>query len=62
MVIGTRTGERHILWKYFHRIVETDQFIFLYRNNQSFFLIPLQAFQSEGDREDFSRLLKSKIY
>ncbi|HVB02114.1 MAG TPA: YcxB family protein [Chitinophagaceae bacterium] len=62
MVIGTRSGERHILWKHFHRIVETDQFFFLYRTNQSFFLIPMQAFKSQLDRENFSRLLKSKVY
>ena len=59
--IGTSSGERLVLWKNFHRFARTDQFIFLYRNNQSFFMIPLKAFQNSGDLEDFTRMLRSKV-
>ncbi len=61
LFIGTSSGERLVLWKQFHRYARTDQFIFLYRNNQSFFLIPVKAFQSLGDLEDFTRMLKEKV-
>jgi uncharacterized membrane protein YfcA len=62
MFIGTRSGERRITWKQFHRTAQAGAFIFLYRNNQSFFLVPIRAFKSETDRHEFTRMLETKIY
>lgn len=61
MTIGTRIGQRQVLWQNFNKVVETRDFFYLYRDKKSFFLIPTAAFPDETAKKDFSDLLKSKF-
>ncbi|SFV30201.1 YcxB family protein [Thermoflavifilum thermophilum] len=60
MAIGTRSGEHMIRWESFRNVVETRDYIYLYRNTRSFFIIPWSAFREE-DRQAFRNLLHSKF-
>lgn len=62
MAIGTQAGARHLSWQSFHRVLETSEFFYLYRNSNSFFLIPTKAFSDENDRKTFSNLLRGNIH
>lgn len=59
--IGTRTGERRLVWKSFFAVVETRDFFFLYRDRSSFFLIPTGAFADEQSRKEFRRFLQGRF-
>lgn len=61
MAIGTQAGARHLPWQSFHRVIETRDFFYLYRNTNSFFLIPANAFSDENDRNTFIGILKGHI-
>lgn len=61
VAIGTHAGAKHLSWQSFHRVLETNDFFYLYRNSNSFFLIPTKAFSDEGERNSFSRLLRGHI-
>ncbi len=58
---GSSYHERTISWGKFSKVVETKDFIYLYRDKKSFFLIPASAFTSEEAYQDCVRLLKEKI-
>lgn len=51
-------GDRSVGWQRFSQVVETQKFIYLYRDKKSFFLIPLSAFQTPESRTDFMELLQ----
>jgi len=55
--IGTHAGAHRLPWSSFNRILETQDFYYLYRSNNSFFLIPTSAFTDTGERESFTLLL-----
>lgn len=59
--IGTHQGESSMLWSRFDRIVETREFFFLYRDNKSFFLIPVEAFNDELEKNSFAELLHTQF-
>lgn len=59
--IGTHQGESNMPWTRFHKIVETKDFFFLYRDNKSFFLIPVDAFENEAEKNAFSELLHNQF-
>lgn len=61
VAIGTQAGAKHLPWQSFHRVLETNDFFYLYRNSNSFFLIPTKAFASETDRTSFSKFLRGHI-
>lgn len=61
MAIGTHAGARHLPWQSFHRVIETSDFFYLYRNTNSFFLIPVDAFSDESKRKSFSYILRDHI-
>ncbi|QOR75010.1 MAG: YcxB family protein [Thermoflavifilum sp.] len=61
MAIGTRSGEHQIRWESFRNVVETRDYIYLYRNTRSFFIIPWSAFSNEADRQAFRNLLHNKF-
>lgn len=61
ITIGTHIGQRLVLWQNFNRVVETQNFFYLYRDTKSFFLIPTTAFRDETEKKNFSNLLKSKF-
>ncbi|UYQ93157.1 YcxB family protein [Chitinophaga horti] len=61
MTIGTEIGDRPLSWSNFSQIVETPTFFFLYRDKKSFFLVPLSAFRTENEIDDFRELLKNKF-
>lgn len=61
MAIGTGAGARHLPWQSFHRVIETRDFFYLYRNTNSFFLIPVDAFPDDNDRKSFSYILRGHI-
>lgn len=61
MAIGTQAGAKHLPWQSFHRVLETNDFFYLYRNSNSFFLIPTKAFSNDIDRSDFSKILRGHI-
>ncbi|MCL6523994.1 MAG: YcxB family protein [Thermoflavifilum sp.] len=60
IAIATQRGEHMISWKSFHNVVETSDYIYLYRNTRSFFIIPLNAFKEE-ERQAFRQLLHQKF-
>ena len=55
--IGTHAGAHHVSWQSFNRVLETNDFYYLYRNSNTFFLIPSSAFPNDTERNDFSELL-----
>lgn len=55
--IGTHVGAHRVLWQSFSRVLETNDFYYLYRNSNTFFLIPSDAFENDAVRNDFSELL-----
>lgn len=62
MTISTsQGGDRAVSWQRFSEIVETTQFIYLYRDKKSFFLIPLSAFHNADAEADFRQLLKGRF-
>jgi len=58
---GTSYQERKISWNKFSKVVETKEFIYLYRDKKSFFLIPASAFKSHEAFENCVKFLKEKI-
>ncbi|PUZ27804.1 YcxB-like protein [Chitinophaga costaii] len=54
-------GDRLLGWQRFSQVVETQKFIYLYRDKKSFFLIPLSAFQNTEARSDFMQLLQRRF-
>jgi hypothetical protein len=55
--IGTHAGAHRLPWNSFNRVLESQDFYYLYRSNNSFFLIPANAFRDAGERQSFSALL-----
>lgn len=55
--IGTHAGAHRLPWNSFNRVLESQYFYYLYRSNNSFFLIPTDAFSGVSEREVFSQLL-----
>jgi hypothetical protein len=56
--IGTHSGARQLAWESFHGVLETPDFFYLYRNNNSFFLIPVNAFETQEEKQTFTQLLQ----
>lgn len=61
LLIGTQYSERQLPWKGILRVIETKDFILLYRDYKSFFLVPARAFKDSQQRSEFIRLLQSHI-
>ncbi|MHB1921163.1 MAG: YcxB family protein [Chitinophagaceae bacterium] len=59
--IGTRFSERRVAWTSFIRVVQTRDFLFLYRDKKTFFLIPVNGWKDEQEFTDFYQLLRRKI-
>ncbi|NIG52789.1 YcxB family protein [Chitinophaga sp. Cy-1792] len=58
---GATYHERVIGWNKFSKVVETKKFIYLYRDQKTFFLIPSSAFETPEAYKECLRLLKEKI-
>ncbi|MFB6455618.1 YcxB family protein [Chitinophaga sp. Hz27] len=58
---GATYHERVIGWNKFSKVVETKKFIYLYRDQKTFFLIPVSAFKTTEAYNDCTSLLKAKI-
>lgn len=61
LMIGTAMGERPQSWNSFSQIVETPTFFFLYRDKKSFFLVPVDAFETDEAIGSFRSLLKARF-
>lgn len=61
LVIRTQYSERQLSWQGILMVIETKDFILLYRDYKSFFLVPARAFKDSQQRGEFSRLLQSYI-
>ena len=59
--INTHFSEKRVSWNSFIQVVQTRDFLFLYRDKKSFFLIPCSGWKNEQDRSEFFQLLKKKI-
>lgn len=56
--ISTHGGAHRLPWSSFNRVLESPVFYYLYRSNNSFFLIPADAFPDPAERASFSELLR----
>ena len=61
LLIRTQYSERHLSWMGILMVIETKDFILLYRDKKSFFLVPARAFKDSKQRVEFSSLLQSHI-
>ncbi|WP_041701573.1 YcxB family protein [Gottschalkia acidurici] len=53
---NTRVNETK--WKNIEKLVETQEYLFVYNTENSAYVVPKEAFASESDKEDYTNMLK----
>lgn len=61
LTIRTQFADRQLPWRGIQEVVETKDFFLLYRNTQSFFLVPGRAFKDSEQRQVFRDLLRTWV-
>lgn len=59
--LESERGSSEWNWEKFSSYIESPHFIHLYFDSKSFFLVPKNAVEKEGNLDDLRKLLKQKI-
>lgn len=59
--LESERGSTEWNWERFSSYIESPHFIHLYFDSKSFFLVPKNAVEKEGNLDDLRKLLKQKI-